>query len=69
MGNPNDPKKEIQLSDRAVVSFVVRLHPGDDGALKGVARHIQSGEEAPFADLDALEDLMKARCNAGGEEI
>jgi hypothetical protein len=68
MGNPEHPKPEDGPISHAVVSFVVRLHPGDDGALKGVARHIQTGEEAPFADLQALAHLMQSRCTAGGEE-
>jgi hypothetical protein len=62
------PAKEEELATTAVVSFLVRLNPSEDGQVRGVARHVQSGVETPFNGTEDLHTLLLAQCQTPARE-
>lgn len=46
---------------RPIASYIVRVWPSSDDALHGVAKHVQTGAEVPFASGSALVEILNSR--------
>lgn len=70
MNSDDRANKEGAQLTRPVASFLVRLWPSLDHELHGVATHVQTGDEIPFANQSALVEILnsKAQLDIAGDD-
>lgn len=61
MKNDDGVEEREDRIARPIASYIVRVWPSADESIRGVAKHVQTGVEIPFADGKALVEILNPK--------